>query len=61
MNGVYNTYSIEELIQDKHSIKKTRVNQLEHVEEWKQILINEICLAKMGFLDIRFEKNLLED
>ena len=61
LNGVYNTYSIEELIQEKHSIKKTRVNPLEHGEEWKPILINEICLAKMGFLDIGFEEKLLED
>ena len=61
LNDVYNTNLLAQLIQEKHSIKKTRVYPLEIGEDWKPILINEICLTRKGFIDIGFEEDLLED
>ena len=61
LKNLYNVNSLQDPIEEKHSIKKNRVNPLEQGEEWKPILINEICLAKKGFLDIGLEEEILDD
>ena len=61
LKSTYSLNSLEELIQNKHSIKKIRVNPLEEGEDWKPNMIKEICLAKKGFIDIGLEDEILED
>ena len=59
-----NTYSLDsfsELSSEKNSIKNRRVYPLNEDELWKPLLIDELCLAKLGFLDIGFENEMIED
>ena len=57
----YNLGGLEELVSEKHSIKTTRVYPLEAGEQWKPILIEELCLSKLGFLENGFEEEAIED
>ena len=59
--NVYDIDSLEQLILEKHRIKKNRVNPIEVEEEWKPSVIHELCLAKLGLLDIELEKEVIED
>ena len=43
------------LINMKDEIKMTRVNPLEEDEEWKPILLDELCLAKHGLINLEFD------
>ena len=48
--------NLEHLINNKHVIKKKRINPLEEGEEWKIQLIEELSLIKLGFLSIDMEE-----
>ena len=41
-------------------IKKNRVNPLEEGEDWKINIIEELSLAKFGFLEIDLNENYIE-
>ena len=51
----YEAEDMASLINMKDEIKLTRVNPLEEAEEWKPILLDELCLAKHGLIDLEFD------
>ena len=57
----YNGKTLEELINNKQSIKSNRVNPLMDDEEWKPTFINEICLIKMGYLEADIDEKILDE
>ena len=57
----YDFNEISELFENKHMIKKARVNPLLENENWKVQVIEEICLVKLVFLTTDLEINILED
>ena len=59
-----NTYkidSLEQLLLEKHEIKKNRVHSIEVEEEWKPNVIHELCLAKLGLLEIELEQEVIDE
>ena len=58
--NTYNLGSLEELISERQSIKIRRVYPLEEDEHWKPVLIEELCMTKLGFLDCLLEKQVIE-
>ena len=57
----YDLSYLEELFSEKHSIKNTRVHPLEEDEKWKPLLIEELVLTQLGYLENGFEKEVIED
>ena len=57
----YELSNLQELVSEKHSIKKRRVFPMEEGEEWKILLIEELCLTKLGYLDNGLELEVIED
>ena len=57
----YNCVTLDELFSEKMVIKNSRVNPLEENEEWKVILIEELSLVNLGFLDNGMEKKVAEE
>lgn len=57
----YNLGTLEELVFERDKIKITRVYPLEDGELWKPILIEELCLSKLGYLENGFETEVIED
>ena len=51
----YEAEDMASLINMKDEIKLTRVNPLEEAEEWKPILLDELCLAKHGLINLEFD------
>ena len=50
-----NLYEIEDmrtLIKNKDVIKKVRVNPLEIGENWKPVILEELCLAQKGLISL---------
>ena len=60
LSKVYEKFSLNSLIESKHMIKKNRVNPLEEGEDWKINIIEELSLAKFGFLEIDLNENDIE-
>ena len=53
----YEAHDLQDLIMQKYEIKKMRLNPLEEGEDWKIDLIEELSLAKMGFLEIDLDES----
>ena len=51
---------LKALIENKHFVKKNRVNPLEEGEEWKIEIIEELSLIKKGFLEIDMDEDDIE-
>ena len=58
---IYEVFTVEELILQKYYIKNKTVYPIEDTEKWKPTLIQELCLAKKGFLDIGMEDEVIDD
>ena len=57
----YNKYSIQDLVADKHKIKKSMVNSLPEEESWKIRIIEEISLVKKSHLELNFDNGNLDE
>ena len=55
--NTYEAQDLQDLIMKKYLIKKMRLNPLEVGEDWKIDLIEELSLAKMGFLEIDLDES----
>ena len=53
----YDAYHLQDLIFQKHLIKKKRLHPLEEGEDWKIDVIEELVLTKKGFLDNDIEES----
>ena len=49
--------NLNKMIMNKHVIKNRRINPLLEDEEWKVQMIEEMCLAKLGFNETDIEDN----
>jgi len=58
---IYNIDSLEQLLLEKHNIKKNIVHAIEVGEEWKPSVIHELCLAKLGLLEIELEQEVIDE
>ena len=56
----YDLDDMKALIENKHIVKKNRVNLLEEGEEWKIDIIEELSLIKKGFLKIDMDEDDIE-
>ena len=57
-----NLYDIEDLtslLKQGQTIKKMRVNPLEDDEDWKVNILEELCLAQNGLIELEKLTNLL--
>ena len=56
----YNIEDIESLLNSKKEISDTRVNALEDDECWKPPLIEELSLARLGFIELDLDKDYID-
>ena len=55
LNFLVKQYGIEDvtaLLKMKQVIKKERVHPLQEGEDWKINILNELCLARKGFIEL---------
>ena len=52
MLNLYSYENLKSLLNNSHTIKRIRVNQLEEGEEWKVNLLDELCLAQKGHIEL---------
>ena len=57
----YNKNDIEDLIQSKYAIKKTRIHELLEDEEWKPNMLEELSLAKKGLIELDLAEDEIDD
>ena len=58
-----NLYDIEDLtslLKQGQTIKKMRVNPLEDDEDWKVNILEELCLAQNGLIELDFNTDEIE-
>ena len=58
-----NLYDIEDLtslLKQGQTIKKMRVNPLEDDEDWKVNILEELCLAQNGLIELNFNTDEIE-
>ena len=57
---LYDFPDVTSLLNNKKEIMTTRVNALEPDEDWKATLIEELSLARLGFVDLNLESAELD-
>ena len=56
----YNLEDIESLLNSKKEISDTRVNALFDDESWKPPLIEELSLARLGFIELDLDSDYID-
>ena len=58
--NLYDMEDLTSLLKQGQTIKKMRVNPLEDDEEWKVNILEELCLAQNGLIELNFNTDEIE-